>query len=456
MMEAVKKHTQLVTGEQLSQPAGGHENGQPEPGKHIFSRSDAVDEIVSRAPGFMERWALLFYTAVLMSILSIGWFIRFPDVIEAEGVLTAVNAPKEIIVNNSGRLVRLLVPNNTIVEKGHALGWLESTGDHASVLLLQRQATSAMSLLENGAWPESVRSFKGPYRQLGEVQQDYQVFAKAREQFSDYTGRGYFVRKRELLQQDMVRIERENDIVRRQTELARQDLQMAEATFNMQRKLFEDKVLSEEEFRKAKSILINKEISASNFDHTIFTNQSRLSDKQKEIDALTHEVMQQFNLYQQALGVFKYALDEWVRKYVILSPEDGKVNYLLPLQENQFLQEGRQIGFTVPGNEVPYIEVSFRQGNLGKIDTGMMVRLQFDAYPFQEFGEVSGTVSYISNVPADSGFLGNIRLVNGLNTTRNYMIPYKNGLKVRSRVVTKDMRLLERFYNNIVKSMNFE
>lgn len=455
-MEAIKKNIKIAPEEPVILPEEEAAIYPIDLRNTVISRSEAVDEIISRKAGFMEQWALLFYAGVLLSIVLLCWFIKFPDIIDAGGVLTAVNAPKEILVNQEGRLVRLLVPNNAVVEKGSILGWMESTGDHASILRLQHQADSAIMLLGKGSYMESIGSFKGPYQQLGEVQRDYQDFLKAREQFRDYTGNGYFIRKRETLQDDMGRMEKENEIIFRQKELAVQDMKIAESTFNMQSRLFDEKVLSEEEFRNARSILINKEISIRNYDYTIFSNQSRLSDKQKEIDELTHEVQQQLSVYQQALGVFKYALDEWIKKYVILSPVEGKVNYLLPVQENQYLQQGQQIGFTVPNEGAAYVEAYFRQGNFGKIDTGMKVRLQFEAYPFQEFGEVLGTVSYISNVPADSGFLGNIRLMNGLRTIRDYDIPYKSGLKIHAKIVTKDLRLLERFYYNFVKSMNLE
>ncbi|MBC9930132.1 HlyD family secretion protein [Chitinophaga qingshengii] len=455
-MDATKKNTTIVPEEpgiRLEEPVAIY---TMDIRNTVISRSEAVDEIISRKTGFMERWALLFYAGVFLLMALLSWFIRFPDIIDADGVLTAVNAPKELLVNQEGRLVRLFIPNNTVVKKGSILGWIESTGDHTSILRLQRQADSAIMLLGMGLFPASISSFSGPYQQLGEIQRNYQDFLKAREQFRDYTGNGYYIRKQKILQDDITRMHQENEIVFRQKELAVQDMKMAESTFNMQSRLFDQKVLSEEDFRKAKSVYLNKEISISSYDHTILSNQSRLSDKQKEIDELTHEVQQQLSVYQQALGVFKYALDEWVKKYVISSPINGKVTYLLPMQENQHLQQGRQIGYIVPDAGAAYVEAQFRQGNFGKIDTGMKVRLQFEAYPFQEFGEVLGTVAYISNVPADSGFLGNIRLTDKLKTTRRYHIPYKSGLKIHAKIVTKDMRLLERFYYNIVKSMTME
>ncbi|RAJ76627.1 HlyD family secretion protein [Chitinophaga dinghuensis] len=455
-METVKKHITTTPADTVIRTEEEAADSLNDLRNTVINRSEAVDEIMSRKTGFMERWALLFYAGIFVGITLICWFIRFPDIVDADGVLTAVNAPKEILVNQDGRLVKLFVTNNTVVEKGAILAWIESTGDHASILRLQGQADSAIILLDKGLYPESIATFQGPYQQLGEVQKDYQDFLKAREQFRDYTDHGYYIRKREILREDMARMANENEIVVRQKELAIQDMKMTEATFNMQSRLFDEKVISEEEFRKAKSIVLNKEISINNYDYTLSTNQSKLSDKQKEIDELTHEIQQQLSVYQQALGVFKYSLDEWVRKYVISSPIAGKINYLLPMQENKHMQQGKQIGYTIPNEDAVYVEANFRQNNFGKIDTGMKVRLQFEAYPFQEFGELFGTVSYISNVPADSGFLGNIRLQDGLKTQRDYNIPYKSGLKIHAKIVTKDMRLLERFYYNFVKSVNMD
>jgi HlyD family secretion protein len=122
------------------------------------------------------------------------------------------------------------------------------------------------------------------------------------------------------------------------------------------------------------------------------------------------------------------------------------------LQENQFLKQGKLIGFITPDDSHFYAETYLPQNNLGKIDTGMKVQLRLAAYPYQECGFVQGTLNYVSNVPSDSGFLATIRLDNGLITTNNKSIFYRNGLKAQALVITKNMRLLDRLYYNIIKS----
>lgn len=83
----------------------------------------------------------------------------------------------------------------------------------------------------------------------------------------------------------------------------------------------------------------------------------------------------------------------------------------------------------------------------------MQVQLRFDAYPYQEVGFVHGKLDYISDMSVDSSFLGRINLPEGLRTSRNRNLQFKNGLKARALIITKDMTLLKRVYYGIIKSL---
>jgi len=96
-----------------------------------------------------------------------------------------------------------------------------------------------------------------------------------------------------------------------------------------------------------------------------------------------------------------------------------------------------------------------QQFNFGKIYTGQAVQLRVNAYPYQEFGFIPGKLTYISTIPADSGFLATVELPRGLVTNYNRTIQYRSGLKLEAFVVTRDQRLLQRFFYNWVKSTSF-
>jgi HlyD family secretion protein len=157
-------------------------------------------------------------------------------------------------------------------------------------------------------------------------------------------------------------------------------------------------------------------------------------------------------ILQQALLSLKSTIDDWKKKYVLQSPIEGKIFFIVPIQENQFIQPGRLIGYINPDDSHFYTETFLPQSNFGKIDTGLKVQLRFDAYPYQEVGYVEGTVNYISNIASDSGFLATIRFDSGLVTNNHKIIPYRSGLKAQAVIITKNMRLLQRLWYNINKS----
>jgi len=233
-----------------------------------------------------------------------------------------------------------------------------------------------------------------------------------------------------------------------------EDLDLANETFKMNDVLLHEKVISQEQYRVEKSKLVGKQAVIPQMDASIISNQTQQRDKQKEIQQIEHDEAQQKIIFLQALQSLKSDTDDWIKKYTMQSPIDGKIFLLLPLQENRFLQAGRLLGYVKPPDTRFYVEAWLPQNNFGKLDTGLNVQLRFDAYPYQEFGFVSGTLTYISNVASDSGFLATIRLDKGLVTNRHKPISYMSGLKANGIIITKDMRLLQRFYYNIIKTVS--
>src|SRR5665213_1208369 len=104
--------------------------------KSFHQRSDSAQEIINRQPGFIEKWALLLFLGILLILMACTWFIRYPDIIEARGILTATNGPKEIIAMESGRLIKLFVKNGDQVKKGEMIAWIESSANTNEVIQL--------------------------------------------------------------------------------------------------------------------------------------------------------------------------------------------------------------------------------------------------------------------------------------------------------------------------------
>jgi hypothetical protein len=67
---------------------------------------------------------------------------------------------------------------------------------------------------------------------------------------------------------------------------------------------------------------------------------------------------------------------------------------------------------------------------------------------------VYGEVEYFSEFPVrDSLFFAKVHFPDGLLTSYEHQIPPRNGMTEQSEIITQDVRLLQRVYNNITKEL---
>jgi len=414
-------------------------------------RADAVQEIISRQASFIERWALLLFLFVLLLLFAGAWFIKYPDIVQANATLTAANAPKEIVVRQDGKMTNLFVANDSDVKQGATIGWIESTASHKEALALSSLLDSGERFLSRNETERVSALFRNEFLNLGELQASYQQFISSLQQFNDYLVNGYYYKRKRILFEDLTYLQKLHQSIETQKNLAQQDFALAQETVDAENSLYNDKVISKQDLRDQKSKLVGKQLSIPQLEATLLTNENTQAAKRKEIDELEHAISQQKTIFLQALETLRSLVGDWKKRYIITAPTDGKVVFIVPLQENQFMQSGKTIGYVNPPDSKYYAQITLPQSNFGKVDTGQKVQIRFDAYPYQEFGFILGKLKYISKVPSDSGFLATVELPDGLITNYDKKIQYRNGLRSQALIVTRDARLIQRFYYNFIK-----
>ena len=418
-----------------------------------FQRSEMVQEIVSGTPGFLVRYGILFFLFVIILLAVACWFIQYPDVVNSNAKLTSLNAPKEVKTKTAGKLVKLNAVEDKFVKQNDVLGFVESSADHNEVIMLSTTTDTLQALIKNNKTESIPKYLSRSFQNLGEVQQDYQNFIQSFILFKQYLSSGYFLQRKKMLLGDITYLEKLHFNLLQQKGLNTEDFDLSQKTFNANQSLNNDKVISDFEYRNEKSKLIGKKLTLPQISSAIISNESSRHEKQKEILQLENDIAQQKGRFSQALNTLKSQLDEWKNKYLLIAPIDGKIAFAAFLQENQQLQSNQTICFINPENTQYYAEVYIRQANLGKVRTGQEVLLKFPSYPFPEFGSVKGKIDFISNIPTDSGYIAKVSLPAGLKTNYNKELQFRDGLLAQGEIITKNMRLLERFYYNIIKQV---
>ena len=256
-----------------------------------------------------------------------------------------------------------------------------------------------------------------------------------------------------MLSSDITYLQRLHAYLLQQKRMQTQDVALAQKSLDANRSLDSDRVISPLDYRNEQSKFIGKALSLPQVNAAIVSNESGQHEKQKEIAALDNEIFQQKEIFRQALQTLQAAVEDWKTKYLLLSTIAGKISFTGFIQEKQQVKAGQTICYVDPGNAEYYAQVVIPQNNFGKIREGQKVKLKLPSYPFQEFGTVEGKLSFVNNIPSDSGFVAKVLLPAGLETNYKKKIVYHDGLIAQAEIITANTSLAQRIFNQLISAI---
>ena len=89
--------------------------------------------------------------------------------------------------------------------------------------------------------------------------------------------------------------------------------------------------------------------------------------------------------------------------------------------------------------------------NTGKLSIGQNVNIKLDNYPYTENGMLQGNVINISVVPNKDTYAVDIDLKNGLKTSYNKTLIYKEQMKGSADIITENISVMDRIFFNFKK-----
>ncbi len=84
-------------------------------------RSQAVNEILGLVPHWMIRWGNSLIFILVLGVLAMSYFIKYPDSIPIEVSLTTSSSPQRIIAKSSGALEQLLISDQEAIAENQLL-----------------------------------------------------------------------------------------------------------------------------------------------------------------------------------------------------------------------------------------------------------------------------------------------------------------------------------------------
>lgn len=318
------------------------------------------------------RILLLAALAVFCVIAGFAASAQIKQTENVRGFIYAANGEIKVYGNRSGVIQQLYVSNGELVGRGQSLA----------------------SIIEPG------------YEQSGEAAND-KVVAHLQQQIEQIEGRLYLsIQRQQLVIEQSQRRQaalREELLIRAdEDDLALQQLDLADDEFKRLEQLRERGAISDSELAQGKSSQVSLRKSFQGTRMAIQTSRRMLQDIGLEL------VLEQSRLKDEqiALGISLSQLQQrkeeaqYKQHFAITAPVAGRINNLL-LAEGDQLDPRRPLVSIVADAPAYEAQLFVPSRALGRLSAGQTVLLNYDAFPFYQYGSYEAVISSIGTSALD-------------------------------------------------------
>jgi multidrug resistance efflux pump len=412
----------------------------------INLRSEQVQEILTKIPSWMIRWGSVVVFLVILSVVVFSYFIKYPEIISSQIIITTQNPPEKLVAKTSGKIEVILTRDNALVNEKFPLAIIENSANYKDVFLLKRKLDSIK--IDTKLIDFDFRDLS--LLQLGPIQPAYSAFEKDFETYKLNNVLEPYVNEKAAQGLEIKQLMERLQFVKQQKANSETELQLKQKELDRYKILLQKKVIAAQEF-ESKNI---EYLQVANNFKGLASQQSQLTSSINELrkntkNTIINEVKDKSTFYRnvlQSYSLLKKAINEWELTYVVSSSIEGRVSFMQVWVKNQTINTGETVFIIVPNGVSNFIgKLKAKTYNAGKLKIGQMVNIRLQNYPDREFGVLKGKIKSISPVPDKEGdFLVDVILPYGLATSYHKKIVFQQEMVGRADVITEDLTLLER------------
>lgn len=420
-------------------------------------RSENVQDILTQPPHWMIRWGNTVIFVILLMVLLMSYVIKYPEFIPAPIVVTSKNPPEKLEARTNSKIEKILVKDHQSVNKNQVMMVLQSAADYKDILALKDIVDSISSLQVLYFPTQHASTFK-----LGEIQGDYNSFAKALQDEKLFTRLKPYAPENIAANQSLGEYRARIATLQQQRNLEVTKFDLTKKNYLRSQELFNQGVIAAMELENEKIKFLQAEQNLKNINITLSQMQEAVSNLNKtKSGASINTEKDKISYSSQTLQLFEQlrkSLRQWEQNYLIISSTEGVVSFQQFWGENQFIKPGDIVMSVLPNDKEFVVgRMLIPSVNSGKVKPNQKVLVKLDNYRYQEYGIVEGKVQNISLTPDDKGnYYVDVLLPKGLRTSFGKKLPFDRELKGSAEIVTEDLRLIERFFYQIRKLLGYQ
>jgi multidrug efflux pump subunit AcrA (membrane-fusion protein) len=427
--------------------------------KHIEQielRSEEVQEILTKVPHWMIRWGNSVFFLLIILLLALSWFIKYPDIINSDAIITTEIPPEKEYARASGKIDTIFVNDGQEILKREPLAIIENTANYQDVFFLKSIIDSITIQKQAFYFPIE----KMPILFLGDIETSYALFENNYIQYILNKELQPFTN--EAIANEVTKSELKRRLKNSQSQrnLNKKELDFKRKDLKRNKHLFEKGVISEKEYENKQLEYLQAERSYKTMASAISQLREAISNSNKtskgtEIARISKE-MTLLKSVIQSFNQLKKTLKDWELRYILTSKMDGKVSFLNYWSENQTVSQGDLVFTIIPKENSSFIaKLKTPAQNLGKVRVGQTVNIKLQNYPDYEFGVLKGTVNTISEISDKKGFYTiDVSLPDKLITSYNKKIVFRQEMRGAAEIITEDLRLIQRLFYQLKNNFN--
>ncbi len=410
-----------------------------------------VEDILGRVPGWITRNGIILFLFLLALLIFGSWIYKYPDIKRARIVITSVNPAANLEARTNGKIVGLFVNDNETVTSGDILAMLENPASFEDVIQLK----SDLASLDTISIEDISEDFPEPGNvQLGTIQTGYSIFLKAYKDYTEFMRLDYHQRRIQLLRSELLKQQELARSLSERARISKEEFNLAQRQSNRDADLFIEGVVSQADMEKSHSAMLSERNKWQEIVSLIAENNISVGRIEEQIVDLElkqrEERSKNISTLEKSLTNLNASIASWEQNYLLVAPVSGAVTFTKFWSENQNVKAGEKVLTIIPAESGSMFgKISLPTAGAGKVKPGDQVNIQFDNYPYLEYGMVKGLVNNISKVPDDDFYTVEVVLPTGLRTYYNTDIPFSQNMKGQAEILTNKRRLLQRVLDPI-------
>jgi HlyD family secretion protein len=411
-----------------------------------------VQEILGYIPNWIIRWGITIIVSTILVILIGSWFIRYPDIITASIDITTHNPPVYLRAQSGGKLQHLLVNDQQKVIIEQYLAILENTSNYEHVLQVKGHLEIIRKRFTNPSTDILSDLTFNHDNLLGEQQAEYKSFLNSCREYLQFYNYGYFKTKLNSLRDQLRNTRQKNELLTHQLQILQREFDLIQQQYDRTKTLFGSNLISSAEWENAHSKLLQKQYGLEGMKITVTSAALQVAQLEQNILELEHDSLQtekrlRSDLMQTCDRLFSQIL-YWEQKYVIKAPIDGIVSLGHYWSEGQNIKTGDNIFSVLPEKISDLLgRIELPLHGSGKVKIGQMVNVKIINYPYTEYGMVRGIIQSKSMITEDDIYILKVSFPDNLTTNYGNSLPFSQKMKGEADIITDDLRLLERIFN---------